>query len=92
MRPCSFELKRRGVYEVTIGTKEFMHKLVYMGMGVDCIFAGSLSTLFVGRIPLVELASAFELKAIDDTTIRNVAARYETLPQRMDASYALGEV
>lgn len=40
VRPCSFESSRRGVHDVIIGIKEFMHRPMCTVMSVDGIFAG----------------------------------------------------
>lgn len=92
IRPRSFKLQTRRVHDVTIGMKEFMHKPMYTGMSADGIFAGPPSALFARGIVVVELAPAFEMKAVNDTTIRSVKVRYESAHQRVDAVYSLGEV
>lgn len=69
MRLHSCKLQRHGVYEVSIGMKEFMHKPVYMGICVAHIYAGPPFTLFNGGIFVVELAPALQSKGMDDTII-----------------------
>lgn len=59
-------------------------------MSADDNFAGPPPTLFASGILVVDLAPAFDLKAVDDTCIRNVAAQYEVVHQRVDAIYQLG--
>lgn len=60
-------------------------------MSMDGTFAGPPPALFVGGAPIAKIAPAFEMKAVDDTIVRNVATRYEAVHQRVDAIYPLGE-
>lgn len=92
MRPRSFEIQKREVHEVNIGMEHFVQKPSYTSMSADGIFASPLLTFLARGIPATELAPAFEVKAVDNTTIRNVAVRYEAVHQGVDVIYPLGDI
>lgn len=69
-----------------------MYKHVYTAMNANDPFADPPSTFFAGGLPVEELAPAFELKTVDETTILNLAARYETVHQGVNAIYPLSEI
>lgn len=55
-----------------MGLKEYMHELAYIEMSADVNIADLPPTFFASGIPVVRVAPAFELKNMDDATVRNI--------------------
>ena len=63
-QPRAFCLRKDGEQRVTVGMKNFMHDEVFTGMPLPGVFSGEPHQLFIGSVPIVEAAPAFNLKPV----------------------------
>ena len=90
-KPRAFFLQKGGELRVTVGMKNFMHDEVFTGMPRPGVFAGEPHQLFIGSVPIVEDAPAFNLKPMKPETLRKIQERYDSVHCRLKSLYPEGE-
>eukprot|EP00904_Undaria_pinnatifida_P007792 jgi/Undpi1/4142/HiC_scaffold_16.g07509.m1 len=90
-KPLAFFLQKDSELRVTVGMKNFMHDEVFTGMPRPGVFAGEPHQLFIGSVPIVEDAPAFNLKSVKPETLRKIQDRYDSVHCRLKSSYIYAE-
>lgn len=67
-----------------------MQKPTYTGLNADGIFASPPPTIFAGEVPVVGVASLFELRTIDQVIVRRLNLRHAAVHSGVDALSILG--